>query len=218
MLSTLEVQSYFYESGLPDVFPIINKYTEAIERLEYKMDLIISNTIIMLGNRKYIAANYEQKPLIDTKTSYFKEKSNHTYTLKALNGIRYALRVYCYRMDSIRYVSNLDGFAEEYPNYKKIIVALSYSYDIQNYATEKSMEIFEMELFWSESRMHYETAPIEIVYTKGATTKDTTTANFCNTPIISHLDPRVKYYGVKHGDLIRIPTDNTYKTKLRFVV
>ena len=202
-----EVENYFYVIGAIDVRHHINKYIELIEEDMFQLEPLLNAISKMFHERYYFDNNEKKLPLVESQLINYMRRRKHTYTFTSDNGTNYAIRFYCYDLNSISYRYLVDDFADKYQNYNRIIVTPGYNNEIQSYALEKSTTIFStMELANDILKI-----PQIEVFSQTKIIKDFKDINYCNTRTIPmhHIIPR--YYGLKPGDICMIKSKGSIR-------
>lgn len=169
--------------------------------------IIIKNVITMLGNRIYINADGEKKPLLSANKvlKQMEDQGDYTYTFKVDNGDNYVIKIFFYAITSIIKQPAMNDFLKDYTLYKKIIVAEDYTSKISDYANANQAQIFTVSSMQEDLISHkyqprYELlTPTEMLLVK----KEYNITDYTTKKILKN-DPVTRYFGLKKGDIIRI--------------
>lgn len=168
-----------------------------------KTELIIKNTLIMLGNRIYVDKGGDKHPLLDPGKAgqNIKDKGDNVFIIEADNGEKYVLKIFFQKINAVTKQSPISSFLEEYATYKKIVVARDYNKKISESRTQFFSEnsLLENILDYCDQPRFELLSPKEMeLVKKEYNITDYTTSKY------TKKDATVKYFALKKGDVIRV--------------
>jgi len=174
---------------------------------------IVSNVLIMLGNRIYIDKSGAKKHLIEPgegKKSMedrgdFEDKGDNTFTVKVANGDHYVFKILYQKITAIGKQSVINAFFKDYAQFKKILIVQDYNKKIYDYVTKNHSQIFLESAFMQDIISHRDQPKFEVLSPKEIeAVKTEYNINDYTTKKYMRSDAVVRYLGLKKGDMVRI--------------
>lgn len=188
--------------------------------LQYRLNDIKKNIILMLVNRNFIDKNNQEKyikKLIDNvndEQEYIINLDYDTNYNTTIISKRIYLKIFDYKINSINKNSPIGEFITKFYNEYKIILVDDINQKseniIENYKTP--CEIFKNNQFLFNLVDHDMVPNHEVLsQEQGEKVLQTYCAKKKDMPLISTSDPVGKYYNIKIGNIVRIirPSDGT---------
>lgn len=169
-----------------------------------KIEIIKTNVLKMLSKRIYIDKNGKKNPLIDFEISKNKliEETDNTFKIMANNNVEYVFKIIFKKISKL---SSIMTFLSDYVKSNKIIIATSFSNNIEDSINSHGAQIFE-ETALLQNIIDYVDQPLFEVLSPTEVNQLKTEYNITNYTIKKILkgDPITKYYGLKKGNVLEI--------------
>lgn len=190
--------------------------TESNERMELfavyytdqeKLEIILDNILIMMSNRVFIDGE-NTKPLINLSQARkeVKNAGESTWTVRADNGVMYAIKVVFQKVTTIGKQSPISDFARDYDNsYRKIVVSSDYNKKIIDWAKSNNAQIFKESALMMDIIKYIDQPEFKVLSPNEAKQyMDEYNVTEYMIKKINNQDPIYKYYDLKKGDVLRI--------------
>lgn len=181
-----------------------------------KIKIILSNVVKMLSSRIYIDNEGEKHFLIDvgTKPKSQSNRGDNTFTIKALNNDKYAIKIIFQKITATGKQSVVSEFLKEYSDHRKIIIVRDYTGKIEKYIHNNNTsvssanfpaQIFRESDFLSDKASYYEQPRYELLSPKEMemVKQEYNITDYTANKML-RTDPMTKYFALKKGDIVRI--------------
>lgn len=174
-----------------------------------KASIIVKNTLKMLSRRIYIDKDGEKHPLIilEEAEKSIQDVGDNTYTIKADNGVVYAIKVIFQKLTSVTKQSAFSEFLLDYSSnkYKKIVVATEFNNKIAELASKNQTQMFEEHKLLQDIADHQYQPKFQLLTPKQIErVKEEYNANNYTIKKFVKIDPMIRYFALKRGDVVRI--------------
>ena len=175
---------------------------------EERIQTILHNVLVMLGNRIYLVREEGVQvkiPLLDPKTAKVEDKGDNVYLIHVASKEIYVLKILFQKITAIGKQSIISDFFKDYPNQKKIVVAIDFKVKIQDYTFRNNTQLFREISFLQDILTHAYQSEYELLSSdEMKKVKEEYNFDEYTGKKLTRGDAIAMYYNLKVGDVIRI--------------
>lgn len=172
-----------------------------------KVETILKNTLVMLGNRIYLDKQKQRVRLLvpEDAEKTVEDKGDQTFMITASNSDVYVLKIVFQKITTTGKQSVINEFIEDYPQNKKILVAKEFNNKIYDYGNRHQTQILREDSLLEDIIVQKDQPKFEVLTPSEAQQfKLEYNANDYTIKKLLKNDPVTKYFALKKGDVVRI--------------